>query len=322
VPASSSEIGISDFPYRMSEGQDGRMADAPPPASQPGTRVKLRYRPSMDEIIGAVEEDTQISRRAPRRDAVEDGAEFFWHLRPDSSGQGHDVEVLSHFVVPHTSRRTLAFWKDQGLSELGIRIQSFVQRSPQRSVRTMSDPRLHVSSTDDSVIVAPQALERPVSKRSVDAAALLATFDPTERRVLAVRPPMPASFRSFESGAAGGRPSDQRQSPADAADVIQAIESLCRVLDRLSPQSDEAVTRLVHLRHMLRKMASRLHGGGPLPSSSASASDLVGGGMGLTPQELEDLRSGITSLADLSTWPKAITRLRRVTRSLGGGDDV
>jgi hypothetical protein len=83
VPASSSEIGISDFPYRMSEGQDGRMADAPPPASQPGTRVKLRYRPSMDEIIGAVEEDTQISRRAPRRDAVEDGAEFFWHLRPD-----------------------------------------------------------------------------------------------------------------------------------------------------------------------------------------------------------------------------------------------
>jgi hypothetical protein len=310
VPASSSEIGISDFPYRMSEGQDGRMADAPPPASQPGTRVKLRYRPSMDEIIGAVEEDTQISRRAPRRDAVEDGAEFFWHLRPDSSGQGHDVEVLSHFVVPHTSRRTLAFWKDQGLSELGIRIQSFVQRSPQRSVRTMSDPRLHVSSTDDSVIVAPQALERPVSKRSVDAAALLATFDPTERRVLAVRPPMPASFRSFESGA------------ADAADVIQAIESLCRVLDRLSPQSDEAVTRLVHLRNMLRKMTARIEHGSPLPSSSASASDLVGGGMGLTPQELEDLRSGITSLADLSTWPKAITRLRRVTRSLGGGDDV
>lgn len=298
------------------------MADTLPPASQPGTRVRLRYRPSMDEIIGAVEEDTKISRRAPRRDEAEDGAEFFWHFRPDMTGSGHDTEVLAHFVVPHTSRRTLSFWKDQGLSELGARIQSFVQRSPQRSVRTMSDARLHVSPTDDSVIVAPQALERPVSKRPDDVAALFATFDPTGGRVLAIRPPMPASFASFESGAADGRTGDQRLSPADAVDVIRAIESLCRVLDRLSPQSDDAVTRLVHLRHMLRKMASRLQGGGPLPSSSASAADLVGGGMGLTPQELEDLRSGITSLADLSTWPRAITRFKRVTRSLGGDNSV
>lgn len=306
------------------------MADTLPPASQPGTRVRLRYRPSMDEIIGAVEEDTKISRRAPRRDEAEDGAEFFWHFRPDMTGSGHDTEVLAHFVVPHTSRRTLAFWKDQGLSELGARIQSFVQRSPQRSVRTMSDPRLHVSPTDDSVIVAPQALERPVSKRpdrlSPSPQMLKAMVDPTMRGGSPIKRPvprqMPASFASFESGAAGGHPGDQRQSPADAADVIRAIESLCRVLDRLSPQSDDAVTRLVHLRHMLRKMASRLQGGGPLPSSSASAADLVGGGMGLTPQELEDLRSGITSLADLSTWPKAITRFRRVTRSLGGDNSV
>jgi hypothetical protein len=69
-------------------------------------------------------------------------------------------------------------------------------------------------------------------------------------------------------------------------------------------------------------MSGLLNDGSDFPSLCAAAADLVGGGMGLTIKELEDLRLGLRAMNDPATWPEAITRLRRVTQSLGGQNYV
>jgi hypothetical protein len=250
-------------------------------------QVKVRFRPSIDELIGAVEEDVSISRRAPRRESAGEGAEFFWHPGEKSSDGSSSTEVLSHFLVPQTSRRSAAFWKELGLPALGDRIQMVVSSTPRRSVGTLSDPRRHTQSVEKVLTVDASEIERPVRARL----------------------------------------SDKPLYDAEAFALSETLTSLRRALSRLSPQSDEAVTRLVHLTDLLRKVSGVLdqgevsHADG-LPSMSGAGSMLVGGGMGLTPKELEDLRMGLRLLAERSTWPTAVAHLHRLTKSLGGGDDV
>lgn len=286
------------------------MAEALPPEPKPETLIRLRYRSSMDEIVGAVDEVVSISRSALRRDAGEEGAEFFWHLRPDTTGRGTDTEVLSHFVVPETSRRPPSFWVEHGLTELGVRIHNFLRRSPQRSLQTMSDPHLHTESTETSLTLPSSYFERPVARGVTPRPATrvpegVARSAPVVRSVRSVR-------SQLHSPRADSRPT------AEASGMGEVVESLRKVLDRLSPQSDEAVIRLVHLRDTLRKMSGLLNDGSDFPSLCAAAADLVGGGMGLTIKELEDLRLGLRAMNDPATWPEAIARLRRVTGSLGG----
>jgi hypothetical protein len=261
--------------------------------------LRLRYRPSLDELIGSVAAPLD-DRTTIWEEPAMDGAVLRW-----STDEAAGVDTLIGFTVPAAIVRRPNFWMEYELGELGSRVGHIIHHEADSSLDSLSDPRRHLRSSDSQLQIEEHHLVR------------------------ASRLPGGGSDASEESGddaAFMSEPeswAESEPSPEAVEQLAAAMAAAGRAIELLDSDDPEATSRLVHLAAEVQRVAAVIsRDGRPAPSLAYRAGRLIGGGMSLTPREAEYLRRGLILSGAPHSWDESIKSFHRFTRSIGGQFDV